>query len=164
MDLITFVILLMLLSFYVLGLLILWSAVITIRDGFGARKWPTVRASLDTCTTVVRGARQRHTWYDVQVKYSYMVDGVPYVGDTVSMCYNYMKDQNRHEDRVRRITDMTPFVIRHHPTLPHRSTIFLSTTPAIFGTFILAMFYLGFTSGMLALGIEHGTIRLPYWG
>lgn len=162
MDVTSFFILLFLQAFYVFGLLILWSGVVSIRDGFAAHKWPTVEASLEKCTETVRRTR-KHTWYDVEVNYSYIVDGVPYAGDTVSMCYNYAADRNEHNDRVRRITDMKPFVIRHHPTFPHRSTIFLSTTPAIFRSFIIGVFYLAFTSGMLLLGIEHGTIRLPHW-
>jgi hypothetical protein len=147
-DFATILVTSMLLLFHAIGVLILLAGMKQIRHGLGTRSWPTTDAVLERCVVESRRTGGHGIAYHAAVKYSYAVDGVRYTGDTLAIGYAASNTRQAHEAARRRVLDMEDFVIRYHPEKPEMSTIFASENALIFGTFVMGLFWLTFTTCM----------------
>jgi hypothetical protein len=156
----------MVVLFYALGILVLRGGIGQIRDGLGARGWPTTNAVLESCTVARRRANNGPVYY-VAAKYSYAVEGVRYTGDTVAIGYESTGDRKAHEMAQRRVLNMDRFSIRYHPEKPEMSTIFASGNSLVYGTFVVGVVWLTFTTcfALLVLAISGvGRTILAWFG
>jgi hypothetical protein len=149
---------LLIVFFYVISLLVLWEAIKQIRRAYQVRTWPTTDAHLTRCELVTT-RDEEDTWYQVSVNYSYELNGVQYVGDTLTIDDTPTYNRARQEQTLQKVRSMAQFVICYHPDMPGTSAVF----PVANATLIMA-----FLPGAVALVVTTCFAIVPlvttgYW-
>jgi hypothetical protein len=108
--------------FYLAGFWLLGHGVWAAWHSTQARKWPTVPGAV-THAAVETHRGSKNTTYDVNVKYTYAVDGVTYAGSRLAFGYVSGSDRERHEKICQKLRGAESVAVRYDPADPSSSVL-----------------------------------------
>lgn len=125
----------------------LWSA----RRSTQAATWPTVPGSITSVELAERLDSESSTTYEVQVQYTYTVEGLAYQGSRLAFGYTASSGRQAHAEIYRRLQAAGTVLVRYDPADPAVSCLSYGVHRSIRITLVFAITWLLFVGGFTLL-------------
>jgi hypothetical protein len=136
--------------FYVVGFGLLGYGLWSARRSTQAAAWPTAPATI-TSLEVRENADSDGSTYEVQVQYTYTVDGVAYDGSRLAFGYARSSGREAHDEIFRRLKEARAVSARYDPADPSVSCLSFGLHRSIQLTLAFAVTWLLFVIGFTLL-------------
>jgi hypothetical protein len=138
--------------FYLAGFGLLGYALWSMSRSTEAGTWPTAPGTIDACEmTTNPGDGDGGPTYQVQVKYTYNVNGKEYTGDTLAFGYTASSGQEVHEEILAELQQAKTVEVRYDPFDPQVSVLSYGVHRSIQFTLVFAVTWLLFVVGFTAI-------------
>jgi hypothetical protein len=136
--------------FYLVGFALLAGALWNTRHSLQAGSWPTAPAKI-TRLEVRENSDSDGSTYQVEVEYSYVVDGRPYDGKQLAFGYNATSGREAHDEICRKLQGAKQVFVRYDPANPARSCLSYGLHRSLQILLAFAVTWLAFIVGMTLL-------------
>ena len=136
--------------FYIAGFAILGYGVWGAWRSTRAAAWPTTPATL-TRLEVEENTRSEDSTYEVQVEYTYAVEGVDYQGSRLAFGYCGSNDRPGHDEIHERLKSAKAVSARYDPANPAASCLSFGLHRSILFMLAFGMMWLAFPFGFTVL-------------
>ncbi|MBM3459957.1 MAG: DUF3592 domain-containing protein [Armatimonadetes bacterium] len=132
--------------FYLIGIVLLWSAVASARESTRAAAWPTTPATI-TSLELSEKSDSDGSAYEVKVRYTYTVHKVTYEGDCLAFGYAGSSGRESHDEIHRRLKEAKAVAVRYDPANPSVSCLSFGLHRSILLRLAFAVTWLVFVTG-----------------